>query len=374
MGTITEREGKRGRTYKVQVRRKGYVTQTESFATKDAAKRWMRQVESQMDEGRFVTQKPAQNTSLFSALERYERTVTPTKKSAAKERSIIKIWKSHKLAQRPLAYLKSSDFAEARDELLQENKPATVRRYLALLSNVFTVARKDWGFAGLQNPLLDVTKPQVSDARDRTIRALDMHVHEVEEDDDDMPADRKELVSEIESLVAATGSKWLPLAIDFAIETAMRRSEITSLCWENVGIKKRVAHLPATKNGTARDVPLSPKAINILSSLDPTKGGRVFPVTPDALTKAFTRALERARERYLQTQLRRGERVDDHFLVGLRFHDLRHEAITRLAKIFALHELAKITGHKSSHMLLRYYHPKAQELAMKFPDVVASKI
>ncbi|WP_239005636.1 tyrosine-type recombinase/integrase, partial [Salmonella enterica] len=47
------------------------------------------------------------------------------------------------------------------------------------------------------------------------------------------------------------------------------------------------------------------------------------------------------------------------------FHDLRHEATSRLAEIFPMHELTKITGHKDPRMLMRYYHPKAEDLALK---------
>jgi len=97
----------------------------------------------------------------------------------------------------------------------------------------------------------------------------------------------------------------------------------------------------------------------------------VFPLTPDAITRAFRRALKRAREVYVQECIAESRPPDETFLVVLRLHDLRHEATTRLAKIFAMHELAKITGHKSSKMLLRYYHPKASDLAKRFEELAA---
>ena len=56
---------------------------------------------------------------------------------------------------------------------------------------------------------------------------------------------------------------------------------------------------------------------------------------------------------------------DDKVLVDLTFHDLRHEATSRLADVFQMHELMKITGHKDSRMLARYYHPKISDLAKK---------
>lgn len=55
----------------------------------------------------------------------------------------------------------------------------------------------------------------------------------------------------------------------------------------------------------------------------------------------------------------------DGFLVDLRFHDLRHEATSRVAEVFSMHELAKITGNRDPRMLMRYYHPRAENLAKK---------
>lgn len=78
-------------------------------------------------------------------------------------------------------------------------------------------------------------------------------------------------------------------------------------------------------------------------------------------TRAFDRAVKRARERYEKTN----SLCEESFLKDLRFHDLRHEATSRLAEIFPMHELTKITGHKDPRMLMRYYHPKAEDLALK---------
>ncbi|SQZ17898.1 CPS-53 (KpLE1) prophage protein [Escherichia coli] len=88
---------------------------------------------------------------------------------------------------------------------------------------------------------------------------------------------------------------------------------------------------------------------------------KVFDMRADAITRAFDRAVKRARERYEQAN----SQCDDTFLRDLRFHDLRHEATSRLAEIFPMHELTKITGHKDPRMLMRYYHPKAEDLALK---------
>ncbi|RIV63262.1 site-specific integrase [Burkholderia pseudomallei] len=185
---------------------------------------------------------------------------------------------------------------------------------------------------------------------------------------------------ELERVIAASSSALLPAIIRLAVETAMRRGEIVSLQWENVDLKRRVAHLPATKNGDARDVPLSPRAIAVLQDLkhncDEAKdapgceglgddGTSVFKIRGDAVTRAFERAVARARKLYLEECREAGRRPDGRFLTDLRFHDLRHEATSRLASVFPMHELTKITGHKDPRMLMRYYHPHAEELAKR---------
>jgi integrase len=91
----------------------------------------------------------------------------------------------------------------------------------------------------------------------------------------------------------------------------------------------------------------------------------VFAIRNDAVTRAFERAVSRARKTYLEEAKEAGHPPDLRFLTDLRFHDLRHEATTRLASIFPMHELAKITGHKDPRMLMRYYHPRAEDLARR---------
>lgn len=138
-----------------------------------------------------------------------------------------------------------------------------------------------------------------------------------------------------------------PLVI-LALETAMRRGELLGLRWRDVDLRKRIAHLAVTKNGNARSVPLSTKAVDTLQGMPRSIDGRVFPMSATAMEKAFDRARTRAG------------------LTDLHFHDLRHMAATRLAeKLTNILELSAVTGHKELRMLKRYYYPKAEELALK---------
>jgi integrase len=128
----------------------------------------------------------------------------------------------------------------------------------------------------------------------------------------------------------------------------MRRSELLTMEWCNVDLGQRYVLLTVTKNGEPRSVPLSTKAVLILEGLPKVIGGMVFPVSASALKGAWERACARAG------------------ISDLHFHDLRHEATSRIAlKLPNLIELASVTGHKDVRMLGRYYHPRAAELALK---------
>jgi integrase len=363
--------------WEAQIRRRGYPAQSKTFVTKAEAEAWANMIESEMSRGVWVSRGEAEATTLYEALTRYEAEVVPTKKGAAQEESVLRACKAEEVAKRPLAAIRSADVARLRDQWLKDYKPATVLRRLAVLSHVFSIARKEWGMESLSNPVELVRKPQVDNARTRRIAAgnpaSDGSGAEGTE------SDRGALDGELERVVAASGSSLLPAIIWLAVETAMRRGEIVTLRWEHVDLKRRVAHLLATKNGSARDVPMSSRAAAVLQSLkdavDHTKGksdggeevdiGRVFEIRSDAVTRAFERAVTRARKLYVEECKTATQRPDCKFLTDLRFHDLRHEATSRLASIFPMHELTKITGHKDPRMLMRYYHPRAEDLAKR---------
>ncbi|MBN9340652.1 MAG: site-specific integrase [Comamonadaceae bacterium] len=322
-----------------------------------------------MARGVWVSRGEAEATTLGEALERYEAEITLKKKSATGERSFLRIWRGSALAKRSLASIRSADVAKLRDTWLQEYEPSTVLRRLAVLSHVFTIACKEWGMESLSNPVELVRKPQPNDARTRRIAVADQATSAPGAEDAE--SERGTQDGELERVVAASGSAVLPSIVWLAVETAMRRGEIVTLRWEHVDLKRRVAHLPATKNGSARDVPLSSAAVSVLQALmdaqdaDTEDSGRVFDIRNDAVTRAFERAVKRARQRYVEECTEIKQRPDGKFLTDLRFHDLRHEATSRLASIFPLHELTKITGHKDPRMLMRYYHPRAEDLAKR---------
>ncbi|MHB1283336.1 MAG: tyrosine-type recombinase/integrase [Metallibacterium scheffleri] len=312
--------------WRARVRRLGQGTQSKSFALKLDAEAWARKLESAQERGVWRDNNEAERTTLRAALDRYEREVTPRKRAQDSERSNLRMLRAERIAGQALARIGSQDVAAMRDAWQRAGlKPASIKRRMVTLAHVFAVAAREWGLVELVNPVRTVRLEPENNARTRRVSE-----------------------AEIDALCAATGSAALASFIRLAVETAMRRGELCALRWENVDLKARTAHLPHTKNGSARDVPLSSRAIAALRALPRRIDGQVFGLRPDSVTQAFERAAVRAS-------------IDN-----VRFHDLRHEATTRLSdKLPNLLELAAVTGHKDLRMLKRYYHPRAADLAKK---------
>ncbi|SUA52703.1 site-specific tyrosine recombinase XerC [Oligella ureolytica] len=281
------------------------------------------------------------------------------KKSHTQEKSIIKVWKNLPIAHRPIASIKQSDLIHIRDNWEKQLKPATIVRRFALLSHLYTTAIKDWQWYYLaDNPVQKIRKPSVKNARNRRIlndiRIIGTGTLESPN-------------SEVEWIVRETKSEYLPMIITLAIETAMRRSEIANIRRQHIDFESNTLYIPHTKNGHSRTVPLSPiaKYSLIMYFAKNNQPGLIFKISPEAITKAFIRALRKARARYESMCERKGQVIDERYFNNLRFHDLRHEATSRLASVYEIHELAKVTGHLDTRMLLRYYHPDAEYLGQK---------
>lgn len=331
--------------YCVQIQKKGYPFVSKTFPILSDAEKWETVMTADMIRGTWLPTKEAERTTLTEALERYLKEVTPTKKGSKRETDRIKRWIDNPLATRTLAQIRSKDVAEFRDAErkrgLAEN---SVRLEIALLSHVFETARKEWGMESLSNPCRSIKLPAGANKRDR----------------------RLESEEEKYLLIALREGRnnYATPCVQFAIETAMRQSEILGLEWDKADLKKRIAVLENTKNGEQRIVPLSPKAIKLIKALPrPIDGGKIFRMTQDGLIRAFARACERGRRLYKEE----GREPPAGFLGDLRFHDLRHEATSRLFESgkFDIMEVATITGHKTLVMLKRYTHLRAEDLARK---------
>lgn len=345
--------------WRARVRVKGYPDQSRTFMYREDAEKWARATERELETSGFVDRREAEKTSLRAVLERYAREVTPQKKSADIETIKIGVLlRDSVLSNLKMSALTSVAVAAWRDRRLREVSGATVIRELGILSAVLNHARREWGIH-VENPIRYVKRPPTPRARDRRLSA---------QEEAYLLAALEEAPRKKNGAFGKGGARnpWLAPLIQLAVETAMRRGELLELDWRHVDLKRRTAHLPDTKNGDARTVPLSSQAAEILKDLPRAISGKVFPTTAMAVKLGFTRALERAREKYWADCSTAKETPTPGFLVDVHFHDLRHEAASRLAdKLSNVLELSAVTGHRDLRMLKRYYHPRAEDLAKK---------
>lgn len=379
MAVITRRESGK---WQVKIRRQGWPSLSKSFDRKADAEAWARATEREMDVGAFINRDDAERTTFQEAADRYIREVLPEKRAQIQPRyMLVRLCES--FGRYSLASLSASMMTEYCRDRLNVVSPQTVIHELGLITRVLKACDRDWGIKLPQGiPTASISKPKLSNARERRLEALE-----------------EELL-----LAALTGKTYPQAAVILAIETAARQSELISLRWEDVDLARRFARLRGpgggvTKSGAAfRDVPLSTRAIKTFDSLPRrSKDSQVFPITQVALRLTWVRAVASARRNHLLALLAEqlnSEGIDgdrevkalvykkrvplarsrellaslertDNTLVNLHFHDLRHEATSRLAEKLQMHELMKVTGHKSSSMLSRYYHPRAEDLALK---------
>ena len=333
MASLRQRPGPGGRrVWQVRIKRKGFPEAARTFDLKTEAEAWARQIESEMDRGVFVSRVEAESTTLAEALERYRREVLPSKRSRRQVETIIRQISADKIGKLSLATCTSSVVAAYRDRRLKDGVAAqTAKHDLALLSRVFNLAAKEWGIAlPFGNPVALVKMPRVANARDRRLVG-------------DERARLLAAAKAYDSAPHAGGN--VGSLITWAIETAMRRGEIAAMRWEHLDRRARVLLIPETKSGTPRRVPLSTTALAVLDGLPRRLDGRVWGMRPDSISQAFERVCKAAG------------------IEGLTFHDLRHEATSRLfEKGLNPMQVAAITGHKTLQMLKRYTHLRAEDL------------
>lgn len=331
----------RGNRWEAQVRRQGWPTQTRHFAKKRDADAWAASIEADLARGIFRNTRRAESTLLRDLLVRYRDEVTPEKKGYVAERCRLDALSRTFFARLSLDRVTPEVMARWRDERLAYVSGSTVNRELNLLSVVFNTARKDWGIT-FDNPISMIRRPKENRARRRRLEAGEEQRLRAEL----APAGRRENGTFSKG---GTRNRWILPFVVLALETGMRRSEILALKWPDVSLEDCVACLHDSKNGEAREIPLSSRAVACLQTVPVIEGDpRIFPVTVEAVKQAFERAVARAG------------------IVDLRLHDLRHEATSRLAmRLDNVLELAAVTGHKTLRMLARYYHPRASDLAAK---------
>lgn len=333
MATITERTDHSGKsTFQAKVRKVGFPYQSRTFPTRKEANAWGRSVEEAMTSGSFRSTKLAGAVLMKEMFETYRDTVSPGKRGGDIETIRLNALMASDLAGFSPLNLTKQVIAKYRDDRLKLVSGSTVNRELSLISHVIEKARAEWGIELIENPVSAVDRPREAPHRERRLR----------------PGEETRLMT----AAKATRGGYLRQVILLAIETALRQSELVNLKWEFVDIKRRRVQLVMSKdyhikNNTNRVIPLSNVACQVLVDLgaETKTSGRVFPeLTSEAVKRAFIRTTERAA-------------IED-----LHFHDLRHEATSRLfEKGLTIAEVKSITGHKTLASLERYVHVSTAE-------------
>lgn len=326
---------RRGDSWQVQARRYGFAPQSRTFQKRADAQAWARKTEIELETGDLRPDKRCPtNATLKDLVERYLREVTGTKRGSEAESYRLRKFLNHPICKRRVRELCERDFARYRDERLREVVPSSVKRELGIVHNCLEIAHREWGTAPKVNPLDGLRLNVPNDQRDRRLQ--------------DGELDR------ILEAASHTRTVHLSNVILLAIETGMRRGEILSITWRDVDLQRRVVRVTETKNGHPRAIPLSKAAMSLLGALSGSQGqsaSRVFPISAVALRLAWERVKRRVG-------------IED-----LRFHDLRHEAISRFfEKGLSVPEVASISGHRDLRMLQRYAHARNEVILAKLDD------
>lgn len=325
----------RGRTFRARVRRKGQVL-SRTFDRLDQAEAWAEAEEQRIASGATAAQikRTPAGITVADLMDRYAREVSPDKGGARWE--VIRLQMLRPAFQMAATSLDGAAMAEWRDGRLRQVSASTVNRELNLISAVLNRAIKEWRLPLPANPVRAIQRPK-------------------------MPQHRRRRVADHEraAILAALGwpggaaptnrRQWVAWAFCLSLETMMRKGEVLRLTWDHVHLDRLFVHLPKTKNGDHRNVPLSSRAVALLRLLPPGQiGQRVVPVESGTFDLYFRRAV-------------RAAGLDD-----LHYHDSRREALTRLAPKFGdPMQLGAASGHRDYRSLRVYFEPDPTEQAKR---------
>lgn len=307
------------------------VRDSKVFRTKREASAWAAIRESEI---RTEKSKPSGDLfTLLDALRKYAREVSPHKAGVAKERIRLLAFEELLPCHLLMSEVTPAILAQWRDKRLQAVKPGSVLRDFSLLSNVFEVARREWGWI-LSNPISDVRRPSSPPHRERTITWSEIR---------QMLKTMHYTRNPVRSVSHAVACAFL-----LALRTGMRAGELCSLPWAKVYPDY------ATVDGKTgiRNVSLTHQANRIIRQFqgwDETLVAGIKPQTLDAMFRKY--------------RIKAG-------LSGFTFHDSRHTAATRIAQKIQVLDLCKLFGWKNPSQALVYFNPTASEISKRLSTKV----
>jgi integrase len=354
MGTIIGRirkDGSRAFLAQITIKKAGVIVhrESETFDRRPAANAWIvkREAELKRPGGLEEKEDPPLSAVIDRYIEESKNVVLGTKAQ------VLKAVKNSDLGDTKCSEITSKTLVAFARELTKEVEPQTCGNYFSHLSNIFTVARPAWGY-----PL---SRQEFDDAV-TVIKKLGL-IRKGNE------RNRRPTLEELDRLIEHFGRiranrpSSIPMQeiVAFALFSTRRQEEITLLRWDDLDsdrILVRDMKHPGDKKGNNVYCELPPEALAIIKSM-PRDKEQIFPYSTDAISAAFTRAC-----RILG--------IED-----LRFHDLRHEGISRLFEMSrTIPQVAAVSGHRSWTSLKRYTHIRQSKdkyeawrwLAGRFPS------
>ena len=315
MATITKKKDK----WYVQIRRSFHKPIYKSFIAKADALRWSRETERLIEVGEFLDTTEANKTTLRQLLDRYEREVS-SKKRTKQDKYLIRNICRQPIVHKVLSHVSSSDIAEFRDKRLEAVSASSVNRELSIISDCINKAITEWKCFIKENPVKNNLRLKENPSRTRRLEGNEYNLL--------MQSCKK------------NRAFWCPI-IDFAIHTCMRRGELLALKWDWVHFDKKFISLPAeiTKTNRTRNVPLQPHAIEILQKMPRSLSGKIFPIGIKNFERSWNAICKRSN------------------IVGLRFHDLKREAISRLfEKGLSISEVRTFAGNSLTSLAIYTEH------------------
>lgn len=307
------------------------VRDSQVFPTRREAQEWAARRETEI---RNENSLPAGELhSLRDAMRRYAEEVSPTKRGWRWEHIRLAAFEGYFPASaldQPIARVSPQTIADFRDKRSRTIGPGSVLRELTLLSGLFEVARLEWKWVQ-SNPCRDIRKPSAPNHRERII-----HWQEVR-------AMLRQMGHRPRGGPIVSISQATALCFLMALRTGMRAGELCGLEWSQV--RDDYVILPMTKNGKARRVPMSSRALRILARMKGWDDVLVFGVHANTLSTLFRKYRGRAG------------------LSGFTFHDSRHTAATMLARKVDVLTLCKIFGWSNPKQAMVYYNPSASAIA-----------
>lgn len=336
---------KRGLTYRARIIRRGYPSQSKTFGTRLEAVKWARNIEAQIDSGTLFVENAesmrilAEALPFSEAVNRYIESHSVHKKNYRSEASILKIL-AKRWGSKTIYEINKSEVLGLRNDLINLGRCGdTINHYFNAISKLYQMLTDELSIE-IQNPIKLIKRMPASKGRSARLTGK-----------------AEEIFIEY---CKKSNLKYLAPVVSLAIETGMRQGEIMGIKWSDIDLESRRIYLHKTKNGESRQVPLTLKAVEIINNLksENTQSDRLFPCSTISIRKGFQRVRLKAKSQW--TSLGKNP-FDD-----LRFHDLRHEALSRLSDAgLNVIELSHISGHKTMSMLKRYTHPSHEAIFAK---------